>query len=33
MQKNGPDIVIKPDNKLGADNSVYAARILWNKDE
>ena len=29
MQKNGPDIVIKPDNKLGADNSVYAARLLW----
>lgn len=29
MQKNGPDIVIKPDNKQGADNSVYAARILW----
>jgi hypothetical protein len=29
MQKNSPDIVIKPDNKYGADNSVYAARILW----
>lgn len=29
MQKNGPDHVIKPDNKYGADNSVYAARILW----
>ncbi|OYW31618.1 MAG: sialidase [Chthoniobacter sp. 12-60-6] len=29
MQKNGPDIVIKPDNQYGADNSVYAARILW----
>jgi hypothetical protein len=29
MQKNGPDIVIKPDNSYGADNSVYAARILW----
>lgn len=29
MQKNGPDIIIKPDNKYGADNSVYAARILW----
>lgn len=29
MQKNGPDVVIKPDNALGADNSVYAARILW----
>lgn len=29
MQKNGPDYVIKPDNIYGADNSVYAARILW----
>ena len=29
MQKNGPDIVIKPDNALGADNSVHAARLLW----
>jgi len=29
MQKNGPDVVIKPDNALGADNSIYAARILW----
>lgn len=29
MQKNGPDYIIKPDNKYGADNSVYAARILW----
>lgn len=29
MQKNGPDYVIKPDNQHGADNSVYAARILW----
>lgn len=29
MQKNGPDYVIKPDNTFGADNSVYAARILW----
>ncbi|MCF7786973.1 MAG: glycoside hydrolase [Prosthecobacter sp.] len=29
MQKNGPDIIIKPDNKYGADNSVYAARLLW----
>jgi hypothetical protein len=25
----GPDIVIKPDNAFGADNSVWAARILW----
>jgi len=29
MQKNSPDIIIKPDNKYGADNSVYVARILW----
>jgi hypothetical protein len=29
MQKNGPDYVLKPDNKYGADNSVYAARLLW----
>lgn len=29
MQKNGPDVVIKPDNIHGADNSVHAARILW----
>lgn len=29
MQKNGPDIIMKPDNQYGADNSVYAARILW----
>ncbi len=33
MQKNGPDIVIKPDNKYGADNSVYAARLLWQDDK
>lgn len=33
MQKNGRDIVIKPDNKYGADNSVYAARILWKDGE
>ena len=33
MQKNGPDIIIKPDNKYGADNSVYAARILWQDDK
>lgn len=31
MQKAGPDVVIKPDNKYGADNSVYAARILWDR--
>jgi lysophospholipase L1-like esterase len=31
MQTWGPNIVIKPDNAFGSDNSVYAARILWNK--
>jgi hypothetical protein len=31
MQTWGPNIVIPPDNKYGADNSVYAARILWEK--
>jgi hypothetical protein len=29
MQTRGPNVVISPDNKYGADNSVYAARILW----
>jgi hypothetical protein len=29
MQTWGPNIVIPPDNQYGADNSVYAARILW----
>jgi hypothetical protein len=31
MQTWGPKIVIPPDNKYGADNSVYAARILWDQ--
>jgi hypothetical protein len=31
MQTWGPKIVIPPDNKHGADNSVYAARIVWDK--
>lgn len=31
MQTWGPDVVMKPDNKYSADNSVYAARILWDK--
>jgi hypothetical protein len=31
MQTWGPNIVIPPDNKYGADNSIYAARILWDK--
>ena len=29
MQTWGPNIVIPPDNAFHADNSVYAARILW----
>ncbi len=29
MQTWGPNVVIPPDNKYGADNSVYVARILW----
>jgi hypothetical protein len=29
MQTKGPNVVIPPDNKYGADNSVYVARILW----
>lgn len=29
MQTWGPRIIIPPDNPRGADNSVYAARILW----
>jgi hypothetical protein len=29
MQTSAPNIVISPDNAFGADNSVYAARILW----
>ncbi len=29
MQTWGPDIVIRPDNIYGADNSVYAARLRW----
>ena len=29
MQTWGPDIVIPPDNKYGADNRVFVARILW----
>jgi hypothetical protein len=29
MQRNGPDYVIPVDNELGADNSVYVARIQW----
>jgi hypothetical protein len=29
MQTWGPNIVIPPDNAFHADNSVYAARIIW----
>jgi hypothetical protein len=29
MQTWGPDIVIPPDNKYGADNRVFVARIFW----
>jgi lysophospholipase L1-like esterase len=29
MQTHSPHIIIRPDNAFKADNSVYAARILW----
>lgn len=31
MQTWPPKVIIPPDNPYGADNSVYAARILWKK--
>ena len=31
MQRRGPDYVIPVNNKYGADNSVYIARIMWNR--
>ena len=31
MQKQGPDYIIPVDNKYGADNSVYVAKIKWNR--
>ncbi len=31
MQTWGPNFIIPPDNKYGANNKVYAARIIWNK--
>lgn len=31
MQTWSPNIIIPPDNPRGADNSVYVARILWDK--
>ncbi|EDY19130.1 putative sialidase [Chthoniobacter flavus Ellin428] len=30
MQTWGPNYIMRPDNPYGSDNSVYAARILWN---
>ncbi|MFN7932959.1 MAG: hypothetical protein U0R19_06500 [Bryobacteraceae bacterium] len=30
MQTWGPNIVMKPDNPYGADNTLWIARILWN---
>ena len=29
MQTHSPNIIIPPDNAFGADNTVWAARILW----
>lgn len=31
MQTWPPNIIIPPGNQYGADNSVYAARIIWDK--
>jgi lysophospholipase L1-like esterase len=31
MQTWAPNIIIQPDNAFGADNTVWAARILWKK--
>lgn len=31
MQRKGPDYVIPVNNQYGADNSVYIARIKWNR--
>lgn len=31
MQTNGPDFVMKVDNKYGADNSLYVTKLKWNK--
>ncbi|MFN0197923.1 MAG: hypothetical protein ACKVT0_14350 [Planctomycetaceae bacterium] len=31
MQTWGPNIIIPVDNKYGADNSIYVAKIHWNK--
>lgn len=32
MQNTSPNIVVPPDNAFGANNSVYASRILWDKE-
>lgn len=32
MQNTPPNIVVPPDNAFGANNSVYASRILWDKE-
>ena len=32
MQNMSPNYIVPPDNAFGADNSVYAARILWKKE-
>lgn len=31
MQKAGPDVIIPVDNPRGADNSVYVARVMWER--
>ncbi|MEX0726659.1 MAG: exo-alpha-sialidase [Planctomycetaceae bacterium] len=31
MQTNGPNYIIPVDNKRGADNSIFVAKIRWNK--
>ena len=31
MQRQGPDYIIPLDNKYGANNSVYVAKIKWNR--
>ena len=31
MQTWGPNYILPPDNRYGSDNSVYVARIQWEK--
>lgn len=31
MQTWGPNFIMKPDNQYGADNTLYAARIIWSE--